>query len=97
MTESGSLPAAGQFVDSQMEVPNRVEFRRNNVRRIFSSGDSPLDLEQIITPGSKVFLAKIFLAEKNRRGVGLTGGQRDNAGSTRALDLDLLAKAIRDE
>jgi hypothetical protein len=52
VTETGSLPAAGQFVDSQMEVPNRVEFRRNNVRGIFNSGDSPLYLEQIITPGS---------------------------------------------
>jgi hypothetical protein len=34
--------------------------------------------------------------KKNRRGVGLTGGQRGNAGITGALDLDLLAQAIRD-
>jgi hypothetical protein len=39
---------------------------------------------------------EIFLAKKNRRGVGLTGGQRGNAGITGALDLDLLAQAIRD-
>jgi hypothetical protein len=39
---------------------------------------------------------EIFLASKNRRGVGLTGGQRGNAGTTGALDLDLLAQAIRD-
>jgi hypothetical protein len=39
---------------------------------------------------------EIFLAQKNRRGVGLTGGQRGNVGVTGALDLDLLAQAIRD-
>ncbi len=39
---------------------------------------------------------EIFMAERYRRGVGLTGGQRDNAGITGALDLDLLAQAIRD-
>jgi hypothetical protein len=36
------------------------------------------------------------LAKKNGRGEGLTGGQRSNAGITGALDLDLLAQAIRD-
>jgi hypothetical protein len=56
-----------------MEVPSRVAFRWNNVRRIFNSGDSPFYLKQI-----------------------LTGGQRGNAGVTGALDLDLLAQAIRD-
>jgi hypothetical protein len=38
---------------------------------------------------------EIFLA-KTKRGVGLTGGQRGNAGITDALDLDLLAQAIWD-
>jgi hypothetical protein len=39
---------------------------------------------------------EIFLAKKNRRGVGLSGRQRSNAGITGALDLDLLAQGIRD-
>jgi hypothetical protein len=39
---------------------------------------------------------EILIARKNRRGVGLTGGQRGNAGITGALDLDLMAQAIRD-
>jgi hypothetical protein len=39
---------------------------------------------------------EIFLAKKKRRGVGLTGGQRGNVRVTGALDLDLLAQAIRD-
>ncbi len=33
---------------------------------------------------------EVFLADKNRRGVGITGGKRNNAGITGAFDPDYL-------